>query len=222
MSDPRLSPTRSSLLRTRRRLAQVNAGIDLLTRKRRALVADLFKVAAPAIEARELIQNHAAECAPALLAAMASQGEAGVQASGWPARRIEVEMEISESWGVVSAAVRRLTPVRRTFLGRGQAPALAGPAVAAAAAEFEHLVEVLIDAASTELRLRRIAEALARTSRQVNTLERRVAPSLERGITRVRNLLAEREREDKVRLKRLAGRRGVDLPPPPQWLKDPS
>ena len=63
-------------------------------------------------------------------------------------------------------------------------------------------MELLLDAASTELLLRRLAEALARTSRQVNTLERRVAPRLTGEIHRVRELLEEREREDHARLKR--------------------
>ena len=65
------------------------------------------------------------------------------------------------------------------------------------------MVELLLDAASTELLLRRLAEALARTSRQVNTLENRVAPGLSGEIHRVRALLEEREREDHTRLKHL-------------------
>ena len=50
---------------------------------------------------------------------------------------------------------------------------------------------------------RRLAEALRRTSRQVNTLENRVAPGLSGEIHRVRALLEEREREDHTRLKHL-------------------
>ncbi|MEZ4588038.1 MAG: V-type ATP synthase subunit D [Gemmatimonadales bacterium] len=84
---------------------------------------------------------------------------------------------------------------------------MTGPAVTGAALEFERLTELLLDAASTELRLRRLADALARTSRQVNTLERRVAPGLAEQASRVRRLLEEREREDHTRLKQLMGRR---------------
>ena len=65
------------------------------------------------------------------------------------------------------------------------------------------MIELLLDAASTELLLRRLAEALRRTSRQVNTLENRVAPGLSGEIHRVRALLEEREREDHTRLKHL-------------------
>ncbi len=195
--------TRFNLLRHRRRLERVRKGIDLLTRKRQALVADLFRVAAPAIEARSRVEAAAARAYPALLGAGATHGAAGIDAMGWPTRQVEVELTVTESWGVASGTVRRLTPVRRTLEARGQAPPLTGPAAAAAATEFEHLVELLLDAASTELLLRRLAEALLRTSRQVNTLENRVAPGLSAEIHRVRALLEEREREDHSRLKHL-------------------
>jgi len=196
-------PTRSNLIRHRRRLERVRKGIDLLTRKRQALVADLFRVATPAIEARSRVDASAARAYPALLGAAAVHGAAGIDAMGWPARQVEVELTVTESWGVASGAVQRLTPVRRTVEGRGQAPPLTGPAAAVAAAAFEQMVELLLDAASTELLLRRLAEALRRTSRQVNTLENRVAPGLSGEIHRVRALLEEREREDHTRLKHL-------------------
>jgi V/A-type H+/Na+-transporting ATPase subunit D len=196
-------PTRSNLIRHRRRLERVRKGIDLLTRKRQALVADLFRVATPAIEARSRVEESAARAYPALLGAAAAHGAGGIEAMGWPARQVEVEMTVTESWGVASGAVQRLTPIRRTVEGRGQAPPLTGPAAAAAAGAFEQMVELLLDAASTELLLRRLAEALRRTSRQVNTLENRVAPGLSGEIHRVRALLEEREREDHTRLKHL-------------------
>ncbi len=196
-------PTRSNLIRHRRRLERVRKGIDLLTRKRQALVADLFKVATPAIEARGRVEASAARAYPALLGAAAIHGAAGLDAMGWPTRQVEVELTVMESWGVASGAVQRLTPLRRTLDARGQAAPLTGPAAATAANEFEQMVELLLDAASTELLLRRLAEALRRTSRQVNTLENRVAPGLAGEIHRVRALLEEREREDHTRLKHL-------------------
>ena len=206
MSSLRLAPTRSQLLRSRERLARVARGIDLLTRKRKALAAELFGVAAPAIAARARIAECAAAAYPALLAAQAARGAAELESLGWPSRRLEVEIAISETWGIATGNVRRLVPVRRSLRMRGQHPGLTGAATGLASAEFERLLELLLDAASTELRLRRLAEALERTSRQVNTLERRVAPDLEREVRRVRGLLEEREREDHTRLKRLSGR----------------
>jgi V/A-type H+-transporting ATPase subunit D len=52
--------------------------------------------------------------------------------------------------------------------------------------------------------LRRLGTALAQTTRQVNRLERRVAPGLRRQASQVRAALDEREREEHVRLGLLA------------------
>lgn len=205
MAEGRAAATRSNLIRSRRRLERVRKGIELLTRKRRALVADLFRLATPAIEARGRLQSHAAEATRALHRAAAAHGGAALEAMSWPLRPVEVEVAVGESWGVPTSTVRRLTPVRRTLVGRGHAPGLAGPAAAGATQRFEELVELLVDTASTELTLRRLAQALARTSRQVNTLERRVSPLLGNDIRRIREVLEEREREDHTRLKRIRG-----------------
>ena len=195
-------PTRSNLLRARRRAERVRKGIDLLTRKRRALIAELFRIAAPAVESRERVLASAARAYPAVLCSLA-EGRTALQTAAWPLRTLEVDTEVIETWGVSAGRLERRTPVRRTLSLRGQAPALTGVATTEASAEFEDLVELLLDAASTELLLRRLADALARTSRQVNTLEQRVRPVLDGQIRWIRGALEEREREDHVRLKHL-------------------
>jgi vacuolar-type H+-ATPase subunit D/Vma8 len=83
-------------------------------------------------------------------------------------------------------------------------------------------VALLLEAASRETQIRRLARALARTSRQVNTLEQRVGPALERQAAEIRRTLEEREREDHLRLRRLGrkkrgapqSRRGAGLVSP--------
>lgn len=199
------APTRSNLLHLRRRLARVEKGVELLTRKRQALVSELFKVATPAIAARGRVEAEAMAAWPALLDALGGNASDGLERLGWPERSVEVEVTAVELWGVTSGTVTRLTPVRRDLAARAQAPGLTGPAAALASDRFEALLEELLDAASSELLLRRLAEALARTSRQVNTLERRVGPDLSASVRRIRAVLEEREREDGVRLRRLAG-----------------
>src|ERR1019366_4268430 len=100
-----------------------------------------------------------------------------------------------------------------SFAARATAPAATGGRAIRAANEFEHLTELLLEAAPREMLLRRIGEALAQTSRQVHTLERRVSPQLERDISRVRRVLDEREREERLRLSGLLRRRRSQLRP---------
>jgi vacuolar-type H+-ATPase subunit D/Vma8 len=76
-----------------------------------------------------------------------------------------------------------------------------------ATAAFEELTELLLDAANRETLLGHLGEALARTSRQVNTLERRLQPALTAHLVAIWRTLDEREREDHVRLERRMRRR---------------
>jgi len=202
------APTRWNLLRTTRRLGRVRKGAELLSRKRRALVTELFDLARPALEDRTRLARRAATAYPALLRALSVRGGADARALGWPTRDPEVEMELHETWGVRVAEILGAPGIRRTPFERGVAPACTGPSVTEAADEFEDFVALLLEAASRETQIRRLARALARTSRQVNTLEQRVGPDLARQAAEIRRTLEEREREDHLRLRRLGKKKG--------------
>lgn len=203
------APTRTNLLRARRRLERVEKGVDLLSRKRQALVTELFDLAGLAVEAREEIERRAATAYPALLRALALHGHAGATAIGWPFRAIEVEVRPVSVWGVAAPEILSRSPVRRDARSRGAPAEAVGPAATGAADEFEALIVLLLDGATHEMRLRRLGDALSRTSRQLNTLERRLTPRLEREIKETRRVLEEREREEHTRLRLLLGGRGA-------------
>jgi H(+)-transporting ATP synthase subunit D len=207
MAARRMAPTRMNLLRAARRLEQVAQGVELLRRKREALVTELFRLARPAADARARIEALTARAYPALLAALAAHGAAGVRALGWPRREVGLEMEAGTVWGVAVSSIARRPPLARTLGARGTPPASSGLAAAHAATAFERLTELLLDAAPREMLIRRLGEALSRTSRQVNMLERRVAPGLRGEIVGVRRVLEEQEREERMRLKHLVRRR---------------
>jgi V/A-type H+-transporting ATPase subunit D len=203
----RMAPTRSSLLRAARRLERVGRGTGLLRRKREALVTELFRLARPAADARAAVAERAARAWPVLLDALAEHGLSGLRAMGWPTRELTVVMRTGSVWGVTVAEIVDRHRLARSLGARGTAPSLTHPAAAAAATAFEQLTELLVDAAPREMLIRRLGDALARTSRQVHTLEQRVAPALRSGMARVRRTLEEREREEHLRLKHLITRR---------------
>lgn len=202
-----MAPTRMNLLRAARRLERVSKGTELLRRKREALVSELFRLARPAADARAQIESRTREAWPALLDALAEHGGGGLRAMAWPSREVTVEVRAGSVWGIAVSAVEHRPKLSRTLGARGTAPGLTGPAAAAATAEFEQLAELLLDAAPREMLIRRLGEALSQTSRQVHTLEQRVAPGLVSGMAAVRRTLEEREREEHLRLKHLLVRR---------------
>jgi vacuolar-type H+-ATPase subunit D/Vma8 len=210
MSGGRSTPaTRSSLLRCARRLDQVRRGAALLTRKRQALVDELFSRARTAVASREAIDAQARLAWRALWLALAALGSDGLRPLGWPAREIDVELRPSELWGIRVAALGRRPTLVRGLAARGLAPGPDEAVAVDAARQFEVLIEQLLEAAPGEHAMRRLGQALSRTTRLVNTLEQRVAVTLSADLAAIRRTLSEREREEHTRIKRLLARRGA-------------
>jgi H(+)-transporting ATP synthase subunit D len=192
-----------ALLRLRRRAQRLEKGLGLLRRKREALVLELFRAARPAVDARAAIAERARHGYDALADALALHGAASLRALGWPPRDPRVELRPREVSGVPASDIVARPVLRRTIGARGTTPGATGPAAAAAATAFETLADLLLEAAPRELLLRRLGEALARTSRQVNAIERRTLPALRARIAHVGRALDEAEREERLRLRRL-------------------
>lgn len=203
----RVPATRVALLQLRRQLARVERAAALVRRKREALVAELFRSARPALDLRERVARQATLAYDALLDALALHGSSGVAALGMPARIVEVELRPTTIWGVPLTEVQRSTPIRRTLAARGTAPPLTKSEGVEAADRFEELLELLLETATAEERLRRLGDALARATRQMRILEERLAPSIAQHIAQLRNRLDQEERETQLRLGSIARKR---------------
>jgi H(+)-transporting ATP synthase subunit D len=206
MTPGRGPATRQNLLGLQRRLERVAKGAALLRRKREALVTELFRLAKPAAAARVSISERAMTAYPVLLEALGREGYAGLRAIAWPDRDLTVEVRPGQVWGIPVSEIVGRPPLRRSLSTRGTSPAWTSSAASGAATAFETLTELLLDAAGREALLRRLGEALSSTSRQVNTLERRVDPALRGQLGHIRRTLDEREREEHLRLGRLLRR----------------
>jgi len=203
----RPAATRMTLLRTRRHLERIDRAVEVLHRKREALIGELFRIARPATESRRRIQTAADAAYAALLETLALHGSAGVAPLGRPPRRLEVSVDSHRVWGLEVARLTDHPPTRRTLEARATPPGAAGPAAVATADRFEALVDLLLDAAPRELLLQHLGGELARTSRQLGALEHRLAPRLRHQARSIHRSLEEREREEHQRLRHLASRR---------------
>jgi V/A-type H+-transporting ATPase subunit D len=208
LAEGRLPTTRLELLRGRRRLERVRKGRELLRRKREALVRELLRLVRPAADARAKVAARAAAAYESLAGALAVDGAAALAPLGWPPRPLTVELQPREVWGVAAPLIGEVPAVRRSLAARGLAPTGVSPVAAETADAFAELVELLLAGASRELLLTRLGAALAATSRQVQTLERRVAPRLAAELRRVERTLDERERESRLQTRHLLRGRG--------------
>ena len=207
MSVRSVPPTRSGLLRASAHLRRVRKGRELLNRKREALITELFKSARPALNARQEVEKRASEAYRALLQALAARGQASLETFAWPGREITVELEDKRIWGIAVPTVVSHSPIRRTLTARETAAASVGPAAAQTATEFEGLVELVLQALPKEQLVRRLGVALAKATRQVNTLQLRVEPTLTAELSALRRTLEERERDERSRLRHVLRRR---------------
>ena len=204
-----LSATRSELLARRLRIALATQGRDLLKEKRSALLVEFGRLSTGVLEAVETLGRRAAESAGALSNAVGfdgpeAVGSAAIAASGEIATRLSPRIVAGVS--VVELEHDRISRARTA---RGYSLAATTPRIDVAAASFERQLDLLLDVAASELSLRRLAVEISRTTRRVNALEHVVVPRLEQERDAIAIVLAERELEDRIRLRRAraAGRR---------------
>jgi len=198
-----ISPTRMNLLQRTTQLQVAQQGVDLLKRKRDALVADFFKIVRAALAARERLTAAARQAYVFLSLAKAVEGKARLEAAANASRRdVLVDIEVRSVWGTKIPEVS-VQGVRRTTLARGHNPTATSARTMESAAQFEELVEAVLQVAATETKLKKIGEEIKKTTRRVNALEQVVVPRIRGEIRYIAAVLEQRAREDVFRLKRI-------------------
>jgi len=198
-----ISPTRMNLLARRNQLRVAQQGVDLLKRKRDALVADFFKIVRESLAARESLSAACRDSYVALSLAKAWEGREALEAAALPAGRdILMDIEIRSLWGTRIPEVT-LPKVRRPLLERGQNPAAISARTIESATNFEEVLTAILAVGATEVKLRRIGEEIKKTTRRVNALEQVVIPRLFSETRFIASVLEQRAREDVFRLKRI-------------------
>jgi len=204
-----LTATRTELIARRLEISLASQGRDLLKEKRAALVVEFVRLSRGVLEIIEALGRRASESAGALGNAVAFDGPEAVGSAATAASG-DIETHLSHRV-VAGVAVVELEHDRisRARTGRGYGLVTTSPRIDVAAASFEKLLDLLLDVAAAELSLRRLVGEISRTTRRVNALEHVVVPRLEHERDAIEMVLAERELEDRIRLRRArtAGRR---------------
>ncbi len=196
------SPTRMNLLTRRSQLGLAVRGVDLLQKKRDALVREFFALIHETLEARRQLNAAAHEAHMALFLAKAFDGPREVEALSLSILIIsDARAELENVWG---------TRVPRLAVewprGITTSPLSVGGLTLAAQAAFRSLSQALLRVANTESRLRRIGEEIKKTARRVNALEQAVIPGIRSQIHYIQQVLDQQEQDDIFRLKRIKGK----------------
>ena len=198
-----VSATRMNLLQRRDQLRVAQQGVDLLKRKRDALVADFFKIVRESLAARERLSAACREAYVMLTLAKAWEGREALEAAALPAHRdILVDIDIRNVWGTKIPEVT-IADVRRPMMERGQNPVATSARTIESTGNFEEVLAAILAVAATEIKLRKIGEEIKKTTRRVNALEQVVIPRLRSETRYIASVLEQRAREDVFRMKRI-------------------
>ena len=194
--------TRSEMLARRSRAATAGRGHALLTQKRAALIAELRRMGLHVSEKRAELERIAAAARRALSWAAAVDGPQAVSSAAAAAAG-SVDASVSTR-SVAGVPVIELHAERaaRASTERGYALIASSATIDRTAGGFEAELDALLELVAAELNLRRLTAQVARTSRQVNALERVVIPRLAAEQRRIAATLEQRALEDRARVSR--------------------
>ncbi|NLF76468.1 MAG: V-type ATP synthase subunit D [Chloroflexi bacterium] len=196
-----VSSTRMALLARKEQIKLAEQGRELLEQKRTALMEELLRVAGVVIEETETLQQLANVAVQALARAYATAGEETVKSAALASRDV-LPLRISSA-NVMGVRVTQIEQTRSARLPHDRGYSIIGTSTTLdeAAGAFEAEVDMIIQLAESELRLRRLIGEIQRTSRRVNALKNILIPQLESEIQYIQMTLDERERADHFRLK---------------------
>lgn len=203
----RVTATRSELLARRAQIAVATRGRDVLREKREQLMRELRETGDDVLTRSDALDAALADGRRSLAKAEAVDGPEAVRsAAAAGSRHIPLDTHVTTVMGVRIADIRA-QPAGRARTDRGYSLVASSARIDEVAERFESIVDRFLEYARYELRLRRLADEIRTTTRRVNALETVVIPGLQRDCAVIRDVLGERERQERFRLKRASARR---------------
>ncbi|MDH4139338.1 MAG: V-type ATP synthase subunit D [Coriobacteriia bacterium] len=197
-------PTRAELLERREQIKLAEQGMDLLKQKRDALLIEFMGVMDETLRLSEALQKNVSEAQYSLAVAKAVDGTVALRSAGMATKgEVVVDMTGTKIMGVsVPVVTKGESPIRTSFT-RGYSVTGISSRVDESADKFERILDVIIEYADIETRLKRLGEEIQKTNRRVNALEQVTVPQLREQVSYIRMTLDERAREDLFRLKKV-------------------
>jgi len=197
-------PTRSELLERRSQIGLAQQGMDLLKQKRDALLIEFMSVMDETLRLSSGLGKAVASAQYSLAVAKSVDGNVSVRSAAMATKgSIVIDMTGTKIMGVsVPVVTKSVSPMRSSFT-RGYSITGVSSRIDETADRFERILDVIIEYADIETRLKRLGEEIQKTNRRVNALEQITVPALKEQVTYIRQTLDERAREDLFRLKKV-------------------
>lgn len=192
-----MKATRMQLLITRRKIKLAKKGHKLLKEKRDALVMEFFSLLKEIKSLREEIGDKLEHAVHSLRRAQAMQGMIDIEriASGIPGD-LKVEFSNKNAMGVEVVDIKEVE-AKHVWYGFIESSIELDSSVI----KFREIMPSLLKLSAKQLSFQRLAEAIKKTKRRVNSLEYIIIPRLEAAENMIEFKLEELERENFIRLK---------------------
>jgi len=203
MARHALAPTKTNLIKTKVSLAFAREGLDLLTKKRDILVAELLGIMALATTAQRVLEEKLREAFAALDEAMLDLGTRAVREASWAVEsRVDTRVTERRVMGVT------LPTVRSKVTGEPPFYALRPTSfwLDEAQVRFREVLEHLDNVAGTRISVFRLAGEVRKTLRRVNALEKIHIPDYSETLKYIQDTLEESDREAFFILKLIKGK----------------
>ncbi len=195
--------TRAELLAKKKQIVLAQQSRDLLQEKRNALIKEFMRTVEQVMRSSDDLDRCVGQSVAALALAEALDGPEIVRSAAFAARgQVRLDVTGVNIMGVSVPVIEHRSAVRSPIDRGYSLPGVSGRTDAAAEA-FEVQLDFIVELATSELRLRRLAEETGRTTRRVNALDNVLIPRLAAERNMIEMVLEEREREDLFRLKRV-------------------
>jgi V/A-type H+-transporting ATPase subunit D len=197
-------PTRSELLDRRGQIQLAVQGMDLLKQKRDALLIEFMSVMDETLRLSGSLQKAVSDAQYSLAVAKSVDGNVSVRSVAMATKgEVTIDMTGTKIMGVsVPVVTKGRSPVRSSFT-RGYSITGVSSRIDETADRFEKILDVIIEYADIETRLKRLGEEIQKTNRRVNALEQITVPGLTEQVAYIRQTLDERSREELFRLKKV-------------------
>ena len=204
MVKQEIKPTRTELIRVKRKIMLYERGHKLLKMKRDGLVLEFFNILSKARDIRSKIISDYKKADEKLTIATSVDGETVVNSVAFAIREDpQVTMGSKNVMGTIVPTTLESGTVKRRVDQRGYGIIGMSVRIDEATDGYEQLVEDIILAAELETTLRKLIEEIEKNKRIVNALEFRILPELKKTESFIQTRLEELERENVFRLKRI-------------------
>jgi len=198
-----IHPTRTNLLILKDKANSVINSIGILKARRQALIREFLNTTIPFLRSREDIRKTYGKAIEELALSFGYEGRSTIKSIAVATER-DVDVDIVEKsiWGLKYKDIIVHDDPLRDPDKRGYDFLSTTPHLEESIHLFEKILELMIDLAAYENKLKRLSDEILNITRKMKVLEERLLPELKYQIKTISQYISERERETYFRLKK--------------------